>query len=139
HENQGGTAGPYAEKVARLAEALAAFEADLDDHMDNTLVITLSDFGRTAAENGSRGTDHGWANCLLAMGGPIARRAAQRRQPVLGRWPGLAPEQLNQGRDLLHTTDFRDVIAEVVRNHLGNPNLDAILPGYSRSPAGLIV
>jgi len=126
-----------------LAGAMAAFAADLGDRMDDVVVVTLTDFGRTAAENGTGGTDHGWANCMLLAGGPVARgnaAAAKAGQPrkVVAQWPGLAPDQLHEGRDLLHTTDFRDVLAELVRVHLGNPHLETVLPGHQFKPVGLI-
>ena len=104
----------------------------------------MTDFGRTAQENGTRGTDHGWANCMLLVGGPVwrANRAAEAvgsARRVAGRWPGLAPDQLHEGRDLLHTTDFRDVIGELVTAHLGNPNIQVVLPSHQFAPVGLVV
>ncbi|MDE1170269.1 MAG: DUF1501 domain-containing protein [Verrucomicrobium sp.] len=134
HQNQGGAAGNYGNMVEGLAQGLAAFNQDLGSRMENVLVLTLSDFGRTAKENGTKGTDHGWANCMLAVGGPVKNRP----RPVLGNWPGLGPEQLHERRDLLHTTDFRDVLGEVVRVHLGNPNIERILPGHAFQPVGLV-
>lgn len=140
HANQGGASGHFATRAMWLAGAIDAFCRDLGDRMNDTLVLTLTDFGRTATENGTGGTDHGWANCMLLAGGPVARaRAAEATQRrVVTRWPGLGPEQLHQRRDLLHTTDFRDVLAEVVRVHLGNPNLERVLPSHAFRPVGLI-
>ncbi len=145
HNNQGnGIAGNYGNKVEQLSEALAAFTQDLGDRLDDVLVLTLSDFGRTARENGTRGTDHGWANAMLALGGPVARTGekagvgSEKRRKVLTDWPGLLPDQLHQNRDLMHTTDFRDVLSEVVAVHLGNPNLGKIIPGHDPKPVGLI-
>lgn len=135
HQNQGNQDGPYADLAQGLAESLAAFATDLDERMEDVLVLTLSDFGRTAAENGTRGTDHGWGNCLFALGGAV--KAAHRGRKVLGSWPGLNPEQLHEGRDLQHTTDFRDVIAEVVRCHLGNPHLETVLPDRKFRSVGI--
>ena len=139
HNGQGGVVGKFGDLTQGLAEAVAAFNADMGDKMEDVLVVTLSDFGRTAAQNGSSGTDHGWANCMLALGGPVAAKRKQDDRPVLGTWPGLAPDQLNQKRDLLHTTDFRDVLAEIVGTHLGNENLKNVLPSHTFKPAGLIV
>ena len=143
HQNQGGAEanGSYSRLVGGLADALAAFSKDLGDRMEKTLVLTLSDFGRTAAENGTKGTDHGWANCMLAMGGAIwkAGKGKPRYVETPGNWPGLAPEQLHEKRDLLHTTDFRDVLGEVVSAHLGNPNIQRILPNHEFKPVNLIV
>ncbi len=144
HQDQGrGAGGTFGNLAGGLAGAMAAFAADLGDRMDDVVVVTLTDFGRTAAENGTGGTDHGWANCMLLAGGPVARgnaAAAKAGQPrkVVTRWPGLAPDQLHEGRDLLHTTDFRDVLAELVRVHLGNPHLETVLPGHQFKPVGLI-
>ena len=138
HNNQGGATGGYANRVRELTEALAAFTLDLENRLDDVLVLTLSDFGRTARENGSMGTDHGWANCMLALGGPARRAAKQAGRPVIGTWPGLESHQLNQGRDLKHTTDFRDVLAEVVSVHLGNEHLKTVLPEHEFKPVGLV-
>ncbi len=148
HSRQGnGPDGPYGNKLQELGDSLAAFAQDLGPRLDDTLVLTISDFGRTARENGTRGTDHGWANAMLALGGSVATAAAidpaqrtgvKQRRKVLAKWPGLAEDQLHQKRDLLHTTDFRDVLAEVVRVHLGNDNLPAVLPDHDFKPVGLI-
>lgn len=144
HSNQGGGGGGQLGNLAgQLGGALAAFTNDLRDRMDDVVVVTLTDFGRTAAENGTGGTDHGWANCMLLLGGPVARAnaaaaAAGAPRKVVTKWPGLAPDQLHEGRDLLHTTDFRDVLAELVRVHLGNPHLEAILPSHAFAPVGVV-
>jgi uncharacterized protein (DUF1501 family) len=141
HQDQGrGAGGPFGNLVGQLSLALDAFAKDLEDRMDDVLVVTLTDFGRTAAENGTGGTDHGWANSLLLMGGAVrkARQSEPSPKKVVARWPGLLPDQLHQGRDLLHTTDFRDVLAEVVRVHLGNPSLEEVLPGRLFESPGLV-
>ncbi|MGA0846142.1 MAG: DUF1501 domain-containing protein [Luteolibacter sp.] len=134
HNNQGAATGGYANRLRELSEAMAAFSQDLGDDLRDVLVLTLSDFGRTVRENGTRGTDHGWANCMIAIGGSLAKQA----KPVLGEWPGLDDEQLHQGRDLRHTTDFRDVLGEVVKKHLGNHNINAVIPGYQNTKVGLL-
>lgn len=136
HQDQGGVSGNYGNLVQQLAEAIAAFERDLGDRMNDVLLLTVSDFGRTAAENGSGGTDHGWANAMLAVGGGVS--SARGDRPVLSKWPGLLREQLHEGRDLLHTTDFRDVLGEVVAMHLGNPTLQAVLPQHKFQRVGLL-
>ena len=105
-------------------QSLAAFYQDLGDRMADVTVVTMSEFGRTARENGNRGTDHGHANVMFVMGGDV------RGGKVYGDWPGLAEDQLYEGRDLALTTDFRDVLGELVAVHLGNPNLKAVFPGY---------
>ncbi len=134
HNNQGGNQGQFANLVRTLTESIAAFTRDLGSKMDDVLVVTLSDFGRTAAENGTQGTDHGWANAMLMVGGPIQRRSHPK---VLTEWPGLSPDQLYQRRDLNHTIDFRDVLAEIVSSHLGNPNLAAVLPQHQFKNVGI--
>jgi len=136
HQNQG---TQYGGLVQGLAEGLSAFARDLGDRMNDVLVLTLSDFGRTAAENGTGGTDHGWANCMLAMGGSLVTKSTGGIiKPVLSRWPGLEKNQLHQGRDLLHTTDFRDVLGEVVSVHLGNPQIKTVLPSHDFQPVGFL-
>jgi uncharacterized protein (DUF1501 family) len=134
HNAQGGINGGYANRLRELTDAMAAFAKDLGDQMNEVLVLTLSDFGRTVAENGTYGTDHGWANCMIALGGGLAKND----KPVLGEWPGLAPDNLHQRRDLKHTTDFRDVLAEVVSSHLGNANITHIIPGHEHKPLGML-
>ncbi|HXV50198.1 MAG TPA: DUF1501 domain-containing protein [Candidatus Binatia bacterium] len=134
HANEGGATGQLANRLRELAAGLAAFDRDLGDRMADVVVLTLSEFGRTARENGNRGTDHGHANVMFAMGGKI------RGGKVYGRWPGLAPEALFEGRDLALTTDYRAVCSEVVARHLGLRNVDKIFPGFqSTEPPGILV
>lgn len=133
HVNQGGAKGQMANRLKDLADGLAAFYRDLGDRLGEVTLITLSEFGRTARENGNRGTDHGHANVMFALGGPV------RGGRVYGRWPGLAPEMLNEGRDLSLTTDFRTVCGEVISRHLGQKELSKIFPGFrSTAQLGLI-
>ena len=130
HVNEVGakpSVGVLANNLTEFGGALAAFYKDLGDRMEDVTVVTMSEFGRTAKENGNRGTDHGHANVMFAMGGDI------RGGKVYGDWPGLEPEQLYENRDLNLTTDFRDVLGELVSKHLGNPNLRSVFPGYSES------
>jgi uncharacterized protein (DUF1501 family) len=127
HVNEAGAqpaVGQLANNLSDFGQSLAAFYQDLGDRMEDVVVVTMSEFGRTAKENGNRGTDHGHANVMFVMGGGI------RGGKVYGDWPGLAEEQLNEGRDLALTTDFRDVLGELVAKHLGNTNLTAVFPGY---------
>ncbi len=140
HANQGqGAGGTFGTLAQTLGDAVSAFCRDLGARLDDTLVVTLTDFGRTAAENGTRGTDHGWANCMFLVGGAVRRGpAAGEGRKIVANWPGLAPDQLHEGRDLLHTTDFRDVLAELVTSHLGNDNLQKLLPGHEFKRVGLI-
>ncbi|MEM7576659.1 MAG: DUF1501 domain-containing protein [Planctomycetota bacterium] len=150
HNRQGaGAQGNFGDKVQELSDALAALAEDLGTRLQDTLVLTISDFGRTAAENGTAGTDHGHANAMLALGGPVQNLGTLAaggtnspttpgRRKVLTAWPGLSPDQLNENRDLAHTLDFRDVLAEVVRVHLGNDNLPTVLPGHEFKNVGLV-
>ena len=118
--------------LPELGQSLAAFATDLGDRMSDVVVVTMSEFGRTAAENGTGGTDHGHGSVMMVMGGPV------RGGRVYGTWPGLEPEQLFEGRDLAVTTDFRDVLAELVRDHLGQPT-DGVFPGHAiGAPLGLL-
>jgi uncharacterized protein (DUF1501 family) len=119
-------------RLSEFGQGLAAFWRDMGDRMSDIAVVTMSEFGRTAHENGNRGTDHGHANCMFVMGGAI------RGGKVYGTWPGLEKEQLYENRDLALTTDFRDVLGELVSAHLGNPSLDGVFPGYRPKPLGLV-
>jgi uncharacterized protein (DUF1501 family) len=116
--------GQLANLLREYGQALAAFWQDMGDRMADVALVTMSEFGRTAHENGNRGTDHGHANVMFALGGPV------RGGKVYGRWPGLQPEQLYESRDLALTTDFRDVLGELVARHLGGADLTAVFPGY---------
>ena len=120
--------GPLANLLNEFGQTLAAFHRDLGGRMNDVVVVTMSEFGRTAHENGNRGTDHGHANCMFVLGGDV------KGGKVYGQWPGLANEQLNEGRDLALTTDFRAVLGELVGNHLGNRNLRAVFPNYEGTP-----
>ncbi|HET9984870.1 MAG TPA: DUF1501 domain-containing protein [Longimicrobiales bacterium] len=128
HFAQGGAGGQLARRLGELAQGLGAFHDDLGDRMADVAVLTMSEFGRTVAENGSGGTDHGHANCMLVLGGEV------RGGRILGEWPGLAPERLYEARDLAVTTDFRDVFAELAGRHLGAGHLDRVFPGYAVEP-----
>ena len=128
HVNEGGAQGQLANLLRELGQSMAAFSQDMGDRMEDIVVVTMSEFGRTAHENGNRGTDHGHANCMFVMGGAV------KGGKVYGRWPGLAPEQLNEGRDLTLTTDFRSVLGEVIQQHLGTQQLNAVFPGFENDP-----
>jgi uncharacterized protein (DUF1501 family) len=93
--------------------------------MDDVVILTMSEFGRTVRENGNRGTDHGHANAMFVLGNSV------RGGKVYGTWPGLKNDQLYEGRDLALTTDFRDVFGELASRHLGSSNLQSVFPGYS--------
>jgi uncharacterized protein (DUF1501 family) len=128
HVNEVGqkpSVGQLANLLNDFGQTLAAFYQDLGDRMADVTVVTMSEFGRTARENGNRGTDHGHANVMLVVGGDI------KGGKVYGEWPGMAEEQLYENRDLNLTTDFRDVLGELVTRHLGNRQIASVFPGFA--------
>jgi uncharacterized protein (DUF1501 family) len=127
HVNQGGAQGQLAQRLNEFSQSIAAFMIDLGSLADSTVIVTMSEFGRTARENGNRGTDHGHANVMFVLGGPV------KGGHVYGKWPGLSPDRLYEGRDLALTTDFRRVVGEVVYRHLGNKNLETVFPGFENN------
>jgi uncharacterized protein (DUF1501 family) len=128
HVNEGGVQGQLSNLLKDLGSGLAAFHQDMGDRMQDIVVVTMSEFGRTAKENGNRGTDHGHANCMFLMGGDV------RGGQVYGKWPGLNDRQLNEGRDLALTTDFRSVVGEVLSKHIGVKDLSTVFPGFDNNP-----
>jgi uncharacterized protein (DUF1501 family) len=128
HVNEGAAEGQLANVLRDFSQSLTAFWIDLGDLAEDTVVVTMSEFGRTARENGNRGTDHGHANVMFVLGGPV------KGGRVYGRWPGLDQSQLYEGRDLALTTDFRQVIGEGVARHMGNNNLETVFPGFNNQP-----
>ncbi len=125
HSNQGGSTGQLATLLRGLSDSLAAFRTDLGSRFADVCVLTMSEFGRTVAENGSGGSDHGHATAMLVFGGTAAGGR------VYGQWPGLDEADLLDGRDLAVTTDFRTLFAELVDRHLGNPNVGVVFPGFT--------
>ena len=133
HVNQGGATGQLAQRLDDFAKSIAALAGDLGEGMENVVMLTMSEFGRMARQNGNGGTDHGHAGAMFVIGGSVHGRK------VHGKWPGLAPEQLYEGRDLALTTDFRSVFSEIARKHLGATNLAAMFPGFAApAPLGLL-
>ncbi len=132
HVNEGSTQGQIANVLNDFSRSLAAFWVDLGDLGEDTVVVTMSEFGRTARENGNRGTDHGHANVMFVLGGPV------KGGRVYGQWPGLDQSQLYEGRDLALTTDFRQVLGEAVSRHLGNAALDQVFPGFDGRAADFL-
>ena len=137
HANQGAASGQLANRLSPLGSGLAALATRLGPAFDETVVLVMSEFGRTVRQNGNNGTDHGHGNVMWALGGRI------NGGKVLGQWPGLDSSALHDGRDLAITTDFRLVLAEVLERHLLLPDarLDDVLPqfGVNGAPApGLI-
>jgi uncharacterized protein (DUF1501 family) len=132
HVNEGSTQGQIANVLREFSQSISAFWIDLGDLAEDTVIVTMSEFGRTARENGNRGTDHGHANVMFVFGGRV------KGGKVYGRWPGLDQSQLYQGRDLAVTTDFRRVLAEAVSRHLGNSHIDQVFPGFENRPSDFL-
>lgn len=132
HQNQGSVNGQLSNRLRDFSDSIGAFWRDLGDSAENVTIVTMSEFGRTARENGTGGTDHGHANAMFILGGDV------KGGKIYGRWPGLANEQLNEGRDLALTTDFREVLGEVVTRTLGASNLDLVFPGARLAPGNLL-
>jgi len=126
HNNQGAANGQLAGRLHDLSRGIAALHTDLGDRMSDVLLLTMSEFGRAARQNGNRGTDHGHGTCFFALGGEV------KGGRVLGQWPGLAPEKLFEQRDLAVTTDYRAVLAEVCAKHFGAKveQLSGVFPTY---------
>ena len=127
HAGQGAAQGQLANRLRELGDALAAFATDLGDRMADVCVVTMTEFGRTVKENGARGTDHGHGSVMLVLGGGVKGRR------VLARWKGLDDANLYEGRDLAVTIDHREVLSEVLANHMGIGNLSRVFPGFASS------
>ncbi|PWQ97279.1 DUF1501 domain-containing protein [Leucothrix arctica] len=130
HQNQGGAEGAQANNLKNFSDGIAAFYQDMGSHMQDTMILTMTEFGRTAQENGSFGTDHGHASTWFALGGGV-------QQGIYGEWPGLQESQLENGRYLAQATDFRDIFSEIVTQHLGN-NDESIIPNYAANAIGFL-
>ena len=130
HVNEGAATGQIANRLDDFSRGIAALAQDLGDRMADTVILTMSEFGRAVAENGSRGTDHGHGNAMFVIGGNV------KGGQVYGKWPGLSVSDRFEGRDLAVTTDFRDVFGEVVTTHLGANAATAakVFPGYAIEP-----
>ncbi len=131
HAAQGSTEGVQAGLLQQLAQGLAAFHQDMGAEMSRVTLSVMSEFGRRLEENGSQGTDHGQGGAMLLMSGGLSEGA-----PVYSDWPTLAPDALDDG-DLAITTDYRDVLSELLRKRLKNENTAAIFPEYQASERGL--
>jgi uncharacterized protein (DUF1501 family) len=134
HINQGGAGGQQAKALAGFGGALQAFYTDLGGRMSDVLVLTMTEFGRTAANNASFGTDHGHASAWFALGKGV--NGGIHLGP--SGWPGLFEDQLVDGRSLQHSVDYRDVLAEVISGHLGNTKLNVVVPNHAYSPIGFL-
>jgi len=128
HVNEGGVQGQLANLLRDLGQGIAAFHRDMGDRMSDVVFVSMSEFGRTARENGNRGTDHGHANCMFVMGGDV------KGGRVYSRWPGLNEGQLHGGRDLAVTTDYRSVLGEILSRRLRDDNLKTVFPGFDNDP-----
>ena len=128
HQAQGGTQGRLSNRLKEFSEAIAAFWKDMGQDAEHIMLVTMSEFGRTARQNGTGGTDHGHGNVMFVLGGSI------KGGKVYGRWPGLDDSQLNEGRDLAVTTDFRQVLGEATYRTLGTRDLSTVFPGAALSP-----
>ncbi len=124
HFAQGSTEGQMANLIRDLGDGLAAFHAAMRDHLHKLTVVTMSEFGRRASENGSLGTDHGHGSMMMVLGGNVLGGR------VHGQWPGLGSGQLVGPGDLAVTTDYRDVLSEVLVRRLNNPATAEIFPNY---------
>ncbi len=123
HQNQGAADGQLANRLREFADSIAAFWRDLGPQAESVTLVTMSEFGRTAHQNGTGGTDHGHANAMFVLGGDV------KGGKVYGKWPGLAEHQLNEGRDLAVTTDYRMVLGEIVAKTIGAKDLGHTFPG----------
>jgi uncharacterized protein (DUF1501 family) len=128
HQNQGGANGQLANRLKEFSETIAAFWQDMGTDSENITLVTMSEFGRTARQNGTGGTDHGHANVMFVLGGSV------KGGKVYGKWPGVSNEQLNEGRDLKVTTDFRNVLGEAAYKTLGSRRLDVVFPQANVDP-----
>jgi len=129
HAGEGGVQGQLANRLRELGQALSAFAIDLGRRLDDVVLVTMTEFGRTARENGNRGTDHGHGNAMMVIGGGV------RGGRVYGQWPGLSVDKRYDGRDLAVTTDFRDVFGEIITRHLALRDPRQVFPGYPISEA----
>jgi uncharacterized protein (DUF1501 family) len=128
HVAEGGIEGRLSNLLRDLGQGIAAFHQDLGDRMGDVVFVSMSEFGRTAHENGNRGTDHGHANCMFVMGGDV------KGGKVYTRWPGMNDGQLYQDRDLAVTTDYRSVLGEIMLKHMGDRDLKTVFPGFENDP-----
>jgi len=132
HQNQGGATGQLSNRLKEFSDTIAAFWKDMGQDSEHITLVTMSEFGRTARQNGTGGTDHGHANVMFVLGGSV------KGGKVYGKWPGLSNEQLNEGRDLTVTTDFRNVLGEAAYKTLGSRNMELVFPGAKVEPGAFL-
>ncbi len=128
HSNQGAIEGQMADSLREFSSALVAFWSDLGNLREDTVVVTMSEFGRSVGENNRGGTDHGDGNVMFVLGANVKGRK------VYGDWPGFSPSQLHVRLDLPVTTDCRRVLGEVIYRHLSKQNLSEVFPGFDNNP-----
>ncbi len=131
HVAQGSTSGWMAGTLTDLAQSLAAFVRDMGDEMRHITLVAMTEFGRRVRENSGLGTDHGRASVMFVLGGGV------QGGNVFARWPGLEPHQLEPPGDLRVTTDYREVLADLVRTRLANPNVSRVFPGFAPRRTGI--
>jgi uncharacterized protein (DUF1501 family) len=124
HQRQGAGKGQLEGHLQDLSKSIAAFTHDLGAKMDDVVLVTMTEFGRTVKENGNGGTDHGHGSAMFVLGGGV------RGKRVISHWKSLALENLYEQRDLPVTTDFRDVWLEILGSHLGVAKRDSIFPKF---------
>ena len=132
HTTEGSSTGQLANLLRQLGGSMAAFNRDLGDRMNDVVVMTMTEFGRTVRENGNRGTDHGHGSVSFVMGGPV------NGGRVYGTFPKLSEENLFEGRDVPVTTDFRDLVGEILTRHMGVKDLKSVFPNYEVKPAAFV-
>jgi uncharacterized protein (DUF1501 family) len=132
HFAQGGAEGLMANLLKSMGDGLAAFHADLVDRMDRVILVVMTEFGRRVAENASLGTDHGHGSVMILLGGGVAGGQ------VHVDWPGLERGNLFGPGDLAVTSDYRDVLSEIVDKRLGNPALAEIFPDFVPTKSGFV-
>ena len=125
HAGQGDAEGQLAKRLSDLADGISAFATDLDKRLDDVCLVTVTEFGRTVRENGTKGTDHGHGSVMMVLGGKA------RGGKVYGKWKGLGDDQLWEGRDLAATTDHRDVFGEILARAPRDQRSDHHFPGYA--------
>lgn len=132
HFNQGSDTGVFARNVEDLSTSINAFWQDLGDYQDQVTVMTMTEFGRTVAQNGSKGTDHGRASCMFVLGKDV------KGGQVYGTLPKLEKANLEEGRDLPVTTDFRNLFSEVASTHLNLKDKNGLFPKFSPKKLGIM-
>jgi uncharacterized protein (DUF1501 family) len=132
HFNQGTEAGVFARNVTDLSNSMTAFWNDMGAYQDDVTIMTMTEFGRTVRQNGTGGTDHGRGSCNFILGNDVSGGM------VHGKVNTLARENLEDGRDLAVTTDFRAVFSEVANRHLKINGNNVLFPDWKGSGIGVM-